>query len=61
MWDPGGRILLMRGSAACLNVAGFALRTTDPGSYFIFELSLLGNIANLYVSIVALGMAYLAV
>ena len=35
MWDPaGGRIMLMRGSAASLNVAGFAVRTPDPGNLF---------------------------
>ena len=61
VWDPvGGRIMLMRGSAASLNVAGFAVLTTDPGNLFHTR-TVIGNVANLYVSIVALGMAYLSV
>ena len=51
--------MLMTGSAASLNVAGFPRRTTDPGNLFHIRTDL-GNVAYLYVSIVALGMAYLA-
>ena len=59
MWDSaGGCIILMWGSAACLNVAEFTVPTTDPGNLFHIRTAL-GNTAYLYASIVALGMAYL--
>ena len=60
MWDPaGGCILLMKGSATSLNVAGFGVSTTDPGKLFHSRIDL-GKVANLNASIVALGMTYLA-